>query len=280
MKRTALAAGRMMSRSDLSTRRVVFCYHSVHPNRPYVSTKPEAFDRHLQWLKEHCRLASLVELVTDPGTNYGGKPMAAITFDDGHEDNHSHALSILVKHGVPATFFITAGFVERDPAVLRRFRELFKCGSDDVVPLHWEQVRELHASGMDIGSHTYSHPNVARLSPAEAENELRRSRDLIGDRLGCAIDLFAYPFGKPKAHFNSSTTEVVRAAGYKVAAVVTFRGVRDSDSLLNVPRFFSDGDDIAKLEAKIRGVYELLGWWQEHAPVSLMKIVSPDDFKR
>jgi peptidoglycan/xylan/chitin deacetylase (PgdA/CDA1 family) len=280
MKRAAFAAGRLLSQPDLSTRRVVFCYHSVHPNRPYVSTKPAVFERHVQWLKEHCRLASLVELVTDPGTNHSGKPVAAITFDDGHEDNHSHALPILAKHGVPATFFITAGFVERDPTVNRRFQQLFGCRTDDVVPLDWAQIRELRASGMDIGSHTYSHPNLARLSPAEAEDELRTSRDLISDRLGCAIDLFAYPFGKPKVHFNSITTEVVRATGYRVAAAVTYRGVRDSDPFLNVPRFFADGDNIAKLEAKIRGVYDLVGWWQEHVPLSVMRIISPDDFKR
>jgi peptidoglycan/xylan/chitin deacetylase (PgdA/CDA1 family) len=280
MKRSALAAGRLMSRPDPSTRRVVFCYHSVHPNRPYVSTKPEAFERHVQWLKEHCRLVSLVELVTDPTTSHSGKPVAAITFDDGHEDNHSYALPILAKHGVPATFFITAGFVERDPAVLQRFQQLLGCGTDEIVPLDWAQVRELRASGMDIGSHTYTHPNLARLSPAEAEDELRTSKELISDRLGYAIDLFAYPFGKPKVHFTSLTTDVVRATGYRVAAAVTFRGVRDSDPFLCVPRFFADGDSIAKLEAKIGGLYELVGWWQDHAPLSVMRIVSPQDFER
>jgi peptidoglycan/xylan/chitin deacetylase (PgdA/CDA1 family) len=279
IKRAALAAGRL-SRPDLSTRRVVFCYHSVHPKRPYASTTPEAFERHVQWLKEHCRLVSLVELVTDPGTNHSGKPVVAITFDDGHGDNHSYALPILAKHGVRATFFITAGFVERDPAVLHRFQQLLGCGTDDVVPLDWAQIRELRASGMDIGSHTYSHPNLAGLSSVEAEDELRTSKALISDRLDDAVDLFAYPFGKPKVHFTSSTTDVVRATGYRVAVAVTFRGVRDSDPLLNVPRFFADGDTIAKLEAKIGGVYELIGWWQDHAPLAVMRIVSPQDFKR
>jgi hypothetical protein len=49
---------------------------------------------------------------------------------------------------------------------------------------------------------------------------------------------------------------------------------------LNVPRFFADGDNFAKLEAKIRGVTDLVGWWQEQVPLSVMRIVSPDDFKR
>jgi peptidoglycan/xylan/chitin deacetylase (PgdA/CDA1 family) len=280
LKRGALAAGRLVSRPDPSTRKVVFCYHSVHPNRPYVSTKPEAFDRQIQWLKEHCRLVSLTDLVDGTGTTRGGQPLAAITFDDGHQDNHSYALPILKKHGAPATFFITAGFVNRDPAVLRRFEDLFECGGDDVVPLDWDQVRELRASGMDIGSHTYSHPSLARLAPRDVEGELRRSKDVISDRLGCAIDLFAYPFGKPKVHFTAKTTELVAAAGYRIAAAVTFRGVSDSDPFLSVPRFFTDGDTVEKLEAKIRGAYELVGWWQENVPLSVIRVVSPDDFKR
>jgi peptidoglycan/xylan/chitin deacetylase (PgdA/CDA1 family) len=280
MKRAALVVGRLISRPDPSTRRVVFCYHSVHPNRPFLSTKPEVFERHVQWLKDRCQLASLVDTVSDRRVGQSGKPVAAITFDDGYEDNHSYALPILAKYGVPATFFITAGFVERDPAVIRRFQQLLKCRLDDLVPLDWRQVRELRASGMDIGSHTYSHPNLARLSRDETEEELRTSRDLISDRLGAAIDLFAYPFGKPKVHFTSMTTDVVRATSYRLAAAVIFRGVRDSDHCLSIPRFFADGDDIAKLEAKIGGVYDLVGWWQEHAPLPAMRIVSPLDFER
>jgi peptidoglycan/xylan/chitin deacetylase (PgdA/CDA1 family) len=280
MKRAAVTAGRLMPRPDTSTRRVVFCYHSVHPDRSYVSTKPEVFERHIQWLNEHCRLASLADVVGAAAVSHNGKPVVAITFDDGYEDNHSYALPILVKYETPATFFITAGLVDRDPAVLRRFQQLLGCGPDDVAPLDWAQVRELRDSGMDIGSHTYSHPNLARLSREETEEELRTSRDLISDRLGAPIDLFAYPFGKPRVHFTSTTTEVARATGYRVAAAVTSRGVLESDPLLRIPRFFADGDSLSKLEAKIQGVYELLGWWQDHVPLSVMRIVSPQDFKR
>jgi peptidoglycan/xylan/chitin deacetylase (PgdA/CDA1 family) len=280
IKRLAIAARRLVPRPDPSTRRVVLCYHSVHSNRPYLSSTPELFDRHLQWLNEHCRIASLADVASGAAKTKDGKAVVAITFDDGHEDNHSYALPILLKHRAPATFFITAGFVERDPAVLRRFEHLLECGPDDLVPLDWAQVRELRASGMDIGAHTYSHPNLARLSPEETEAELRTSRDLIGDRIGAPVDLLAYPFGKPRVHFTSTTTAIARAIGYRLAASVTFRGVRQSDPLLEIPRFFTDGDNLAKLEAKVLGDYELVGWWQDHAPLSVMRMVSPHDFQR
>ena len=279
LKRAALAASRVAPRPDPATRRIVFCYHSVHPNRQYASSTPEVFERQVEWLKAHCRVTTLADVVTNRNT-VSGTPLVAITFDDGYEDNHSYALPILSKHGVPATFFITAGLVNRDPTVLQRLQWLWGCRPDDIVPLDWAQVRELHASGMDIGSHTYSHPNLARLSAVEAEHELRRSTDVISDQLGAPIDLFAYPFGKPAVHFTTTTTDVVRAQGYRMAAAVTFRGVRDSDSVYSIPRFFADGDDVSKLDAKIAGLYDVIGWWQDHAPLSAKRLVSPDDFRR
>ena len=50
------------------------------------------------------------------------KPAVAITFDDAYQDNHEYALPLLVEHRAPATFFLLAGAVERDPDVLARFR--------------------------------------------------------------------------------------------------------------------------------------------------------------
>jgi peptidoglycan/xylan/chitin deacetylase (PgdA/CDA1 family) len=164
--------------------------------------------------------------------------------------------------------------------VLRRIEYLLDCRSDDLQPLDWSQIRELRASGMEIGAHTYCHPNLARLTPQETEKELRTSRDSIADHLGAAVDSLAYPFGKPRIHYTSTTTGIARAIGYRIAASVTFRGVRRSDPLLEIPRFFTDGDNLEKLEAKVRGDYELVGWWQEHAPLPLMRMVSPREFER
>src|SRR5262245_16711045 len=192
MKRAVIAAGRCIPRSPASNRRLVFCYHSVRPTRVHLSSTPDLFERHVEWLNEHCQVVSLRTLASGAGVAHSGKPIAALTFDDGYQDNHSHALPILAKYRTPATFFITAGFVERDPEVLQRFARMVGGESAGFVPLDWPQVGELLASGMEIGSHTYSHPNLARLSHEQTYEELRRSREVISDRLGRAIDSFAY----------------------------------------------------------------------------------------
>jgi Polysaccharide deacetylase len=109
VKRAAVRAGRLLSNDDASDRRVVFCYHSVHPSRPHGSTTPELFEQHVLWLQQHCRLTSLDELVRDATARDGEGPWVALTFDDGYEDNHSIALLILLHHGATATFYVTSG---------------------------------------------------------------------------------------------------------------------------------------------------------------------------
>jgi peptidoglycan/xylan/chitin deacetylase (PgdA/CDA1 family) len=50
--------------------------------------------------------------------------------------------------------------------------------------------------GIDVGSHTLSHPDLTQLPSARAEDEIRRSREIIEDRLGAPAESFAYPFGR------------------------------------------------------------------------------------
>lgn len=279
-KRAARMAGRFLASAGNRTRRIVLCYHSVHPNVPYASTTPSVFEEHLVWLQQHCRVVSLDDLVNGATPSETEAPAVAITFDDGYEDNHRYALPILLRHGAPATFFVTAGLVEREPSVLARLQRLWRCGPDDVDPLAWQQVRELRGSGMAIGAHGYSHRNLATLPHAELMRELRLSRDIIGDRIGEPIDLFAYPFGKPRVHVTTATVDMTRAAGYRLAASITFRGVPESVPNYTLPRFFADDDTIPKLAAKIRGDYDAIGLWQQHAPLFVIRMVSPQDFIR
>jgi peptidoglycan/xylan/chitin deacetylase (PgdA/CDA1 family) len=60
----------------------------------------------------------------------------------------------------------------------------------------WEMICEMDRAGMEIGSHTLSHPRLDLLSAAEAENEIHRSKQWIEERLHHAIDLMAFPYGQ------------------------------------------------------------------------------------
>lgn len=272
---------RLMARfyQSREKRVVVLCYHSIHPQKAFSSATPELFVRHLEWLNTHCRLIPFSKALQATQNEGGKKPFVALTFDDGYADNYEYAFPLLQEYDVPATFFVTLGMLEREQAVLERIQTLRRASMEDIRPLTWGQVREMQRAGMEIGSHTRSHPNLVRLSPVESCEELRRSKEVLEDRLGEAVKLLAYPFGKPRRHFTQTTMELAAEVGYEMAAAVVFRGVNPSDPPLALPRFFITRDDVEMLVAKVMGAWDWLGWWQERAPLWLARLVSPADFR-
>ena len=93
-----------------------------------------------------------------------------------------------------------------------------------------DQVRELRAAGMSIGSHTWSHRNLARLSIGRCRGrELRRSREVLEDRLREPVRAIAYPWGKLGRHVTAETLAAARRAGYELGVISLPRAVRESD---------------------------------------------------
>jgi peptidoglycan/xylan/chitin deacetylase (PgdA/CDA1 family) len=260
-------------------RAVILCYHSIHPTRSFGSATPELFETHLQWLKQTCDVVPLTKLLSSQCCDEPrSRVKVAITFDDGYLDNYEHAFPLLMKLGLPATFFLTVGLLEGDTQVLERFRSLRQVDQEEMETLGWQQVREMSQAGMELGAHTYSHPNLALLGHAQLEFELKTAKDIMEQRLGRKVEGFAYPFGKPRRHFNSLTVERVRNAGYQYATAVCFRGVLPRDSRWALPRFVVTGDTLEILVSKVNGAWDLLGYFQEWSPLWLARVASPKDF--
>jgi peptidoglycan/xylan/chitin deacetylase (PgdA/CDA1 family) len=93
----------------------IFAYHRVLPHADALfpdEGDAEAFDRHIEQLADCFNIIPLFEAIR--GLERGTLPprAACITFDDGYADNAEVALPILQKHGVHATFFVAAGFLD------------------------------------------------------------------------------------------------------------------------------------------------------------------------
>lgn len=100
-----------------------------------------------------------------------------------------------------------------------------------------EQVKALHAAGMTIGAHTRSHPILAKLGAAEAEEEIASGRVQLQSITGAPVTLFAYPNGKPGIDYHAGTAAIVQKLGFH-AAVTTAWGVADTGSNRHqLPRF-------------------------------------------
>jgi peptidoglycan/xylan/chitin deacetylase (PgdA/CDA1 family) len=88
--------------------------------------------------------------------------------------------------------------------------------------LTWDQVREMHAAGIDFGAHSVSHAILTRMPLEAAIREILDSRREIQQRVGAPVDLFAYPNGS-RSDFNEPLKEGLRDAGFQ-AAVTTIWG--------------------------------------------------------
>lgn len=140
----------------------------------------------------------------------GGRGLPArpvlITFDDGYEGVHRHALPVLARHGFPATLFVTTGWI----------RGAHDTGGGLGTMLDWRQVRDLADGGVEIGGHSHTHPQLDQLDDTALRAELVESTGIVAAELGARPLSFAYPYG----YSSRRVRQAVRAAGYAQALAV------------------------------------------------------------
>jgi len=83
-------------------------------------------------------------------------------------------------------------------------------------PMTWDQLREMHAAGMEIGSHGVYHHILAKLSPADMAVEVSESMRTLAREIGAPIEVLSYPVGGPDS-YNEQVIEATRQAGFRMA---------------------------------------------------------------
>lgn len=89
--------------------------------------------------------------------------------------------------------------------------------------LSWNELKELAANGIEIGSHTVTHPILTHVSGEEAAREIESSRRIIEEKLRIPVRHFAYPNGE-FTDFSPEVQRCVEAAGFR-SACTTVRGI-------------------------------------------------------
>lgn len=77
----------------------------------------------------------------------------------------------------------------------------------------WEQVKEMHLTGMEIGAHSCSHPSLAQIPFEEALFEIRWSKKTIEDNRGIPCRHFAFPFGN-EGDYSKKLIEEIQNMGF------------------------------------------------------------------
>lgn len=105
-------------------------------------------------------------------------PYIALTFDDGPQDKLTpKLLDLLAKHHIKVTFFVIGQNAAEHPDIVTRAA----------------------SEGHEIGNHSWSHPNLAKMSDENVRRQLRQTDDVIKQATGKRPTLMRPPYGNLSA---------------------------------------------------------------------------------
>jgi peptidoglycan/xylan/chitin deacetylase (PgdA/CDA1 family) len=136
-----------------------------------------------------------------------------VTFDDAYT-TIAPALAALERLGVPATVFVCSSYADDGRAVgVPELAEEARSHPEALRTTTWDGLAAFVERGVEMGSHTVSHPHLSSLSDSELERELSESRARIEDELRVACRFLAYPYGEHDARVRAAA----RRCGYEAA---------------------------------------------------------------
>ncbi len=228
-----LLAGRIWLRLFSKTPTVtVVLYHRVSDEfRDSLTTGVEQFDRQMTLISRYCHPLTIEQVINGQLPLHTSKPLVCVTFDDGYKDNYSNAVPLLLRHRIPAAFFVSTGFIGTE----RAFPHDMGKRSERIANMSWDDLRTMKASGFSIGSHTVSHIDCASAPADDVQRELRDSLQQLRAELSLHDLILAYPFGG-RQHMTPERLELVKRAGY-VGCLSAYGGFnRDAVDRYNVLR--------------------------------------------
>jgi peptidoglycan/xylan/chitin deacetylase (PgdA/CDA1 family) len=183
-----------------------------------LSVTPANLDIQLAWLAENgftaITLQDLLYHLT-LGWPLPARPIV-LTFDDGYRDAYENAFPILQKYGFVGTFFIiTDRITYGDPNYAT-----------------WDQIIEMHNAGMDIQSHTRTHPDLRGQSDVELLWQIQGSKEAIEARMAKEVHFFCYPSGR----YDDATIRALKKYGYWAAVTTEYGATHTVGELFTLKR--------------------------------------------
>lgn len=203
----------------------ILMYHALverpAPHLAAVHVEVARFAEQMAWLaaSEHrvLPLAEALATLRQPAASQVGRPVVALTFDDGYQSLYTQAQPILQQYGFAATLFLTTAPVGQPSyESLPEFAEFARSAPLGDRPLTWDELRALAAAGWRIESHGCTHRPLDALPPGQRAAELRQSRAAIARQLGRAPSFYAFPYGRYDRHALRALAPLGYQAGFAV----------------------------------------------------------------
>jgi peptidoglycan/xylan/chitin deacetylase (PgdA/CDA1 family) len=211
---------------------IVLCYHIVEaPSDDRMEVSRETFRQHLRYLEmtgyNVIPLSHLYEYVSGKRASIP-KNAIVITIDDGWRSTYTEAFPELQKRKFPFTVFIYPNIIGKTSNALT-----------------WKQIREMSDAGVDIQSHSLTHPYLTRRKHRSLgddgygkwlRRELAESRRILEKETGKSVQFLAYPYGD----YDELVAKTAGSAGYSAALTCDFGRVRKGSDPLRMRRVVID----------------------------------------
>ncbi len=229
---------------------VIIMYHRFGEDKyPSTNIRLDQFDAHLEKLATGnytvMPLAKIIRHLQN-GIDLPDRTVA-ITIDDAYLSVFTEAWPRLKAKSFPFTIFIASNPIDQKHPNY----------------MNWDQIRQLQADGVGIGSQTKTHPHMHQISLEDVDTELSDSNQRFLSELGLRPTLFAYPYGE----YNLAVIDRVKSAGF-IAAFGQNSGIaHGSGEFFELPRFALN---------ERYGSVERLSLAVDGLPLKVGQIVPPD----
>ena len=219
---------------DLADERgaTVLCYHIVEsPQDPRMEISRDDFRQQMRYLAmtgyNVIPLRMAYEYAIGKRDSLPDNAVV-ITIDDGWRSTYTEVFPEMERRRFPFTIFIYPRIIGQTP-----------------YALSWKQVKEMADAGVDIESHSFSHPYLTRRRngslddsqyAAWLQRELAESKRLLERETGHPVDFLAYPYGDYDHHLVPN----VARAGYEAALTCDFGRVRRHSDPMRMKRVVID----------------------------------------
>jgi peptidoglycan/xylan/chitin deacetylase (PgdA/CDA1 family) len=190
----------------------ILTYHRIVDNpSSELDITPKQLKAQFKFFKKNgyhpITAAQFVEYQQNPEL-FPEKPLV-LTFDDGPKNHYSKAFRLLKRFRWKGTFFVYTHVVAEK--------------SDTQIT--WKELKKMANAGMDIQSHTLSHPFLTKMSASGGmdylewlKQELEGSKNLLQEKLERPVFLLAYPYG----WYNNFVEKLAFQAGYQGVFTVNY----------------------------------------------------------
>jgi peptidoglycan/xylan/chitin deacetylase (PgdA/CDA1 family) len=157
------------------------------------------------------------------------RALVSLTFDDGYSSTYDNGLPILQKYGFTSTQYIITGLIGQPNYMTQA------------------QVQAWHNGGHEVASHTVTHNDMTKESPAQLTNEVSQSQATLQSWIGAPVNDLAYPYGLYNDAVVSATKQYYTMA----------RGVEDG---------FNSKDNFNPYDIKVQNIFnttttaQIAGW--------------------